>query len=101
MASHAHLIFLSHRNDPFEKVSDALPVLLGVNWPSLGKRGLLFGFFINESTIMSTPSAGTWLSAHYTENAQVVFQGRNASPGSVTNHLADVIDFSVPFRTLS
>src|SRR2546425_11214410 len=73
VAGEPHLVLFGHWDHAFKEISDALPVLVSVDWASLGLGRLLPGFVIYEGAVACPTSSRCRLSADDSQNTQVVF----------------------------
>ena len=101
MTGELHFVFFSNRDNPLQKVTDPFPISICINRASLRQRRLLFGFVVDERTVHGAASASSRLGADNSQDAQVVFQSREAGAGRVANHLADIVDLPISLGTLA
>ena len=98
VTGHSHLVFLCHRNDAFQEIGDALPILVGADRPCLRQRRILLRFLVYESAVTRAAPARSRRGADDAQNAHVVFQRLDPGRRRIPDHLADVVDLTIALR---
>ena len=99
VAGHANLVFICHRDDPVEEVADAFPRHIRIDMTGASHWRVRMSLIQLPRVVHGVATSGRTAGAEHTEDAHVVFDGRNSRFRAVLNELPHRFDVAIALGT--